>query len=67
MWLGSHRRTVMFSQLYRSLILLSRDRGLYAYYVQNENNYKLTLGTAHYYILLILQYCNFYAYQFYIF
>lgn len=33
--------------------------------VQNISSYGLTVGTAHYYMILISQYCNCYTYQFF--
>jgi len=54
----------------RSLqIMLEWGRCLYEYSIQNVNNHWLMsiLRTTHYYIILISQYCNFYAYQFFIY
>ena len=54
---------IHLSKINTATIFTGRDtfgsRKLEAYSVQKVNNWELTHGTAHYYIILISQYCNF--------
>jgi len=40
---------------------------IWVQFVQITNNYGLKLGTAHYYVTMIPQCCNYYAYQYFMY